>query len=318
MRIAITGGAGFIGSKLANLLRGQGHEIVVIDVEKPQQEEVEWHKVDIQNKEQLIEALNNVDAIYHLAAAHRDDIFPRSIYYDVNVTGTQNLVDAADHHKIKTIIFTGTVAVYGLDAGNSKETDTPSPFNEYGQSKLEAEEVLKRWATGTKDATLVLTRLVATFGPGNRGNVHTLIDQISKGRFLMIGSGKNAKSVAFIDNVVTFLATMLKAEKGIHLYNYADKPDMTMIDMVGTIRQGFGKKGSGIRVPYYAGLAGGYVFDVVSKVTGKTFPISVIRIRKFCANTIVCADKIHHTLDYKPRFTLEEGLKKTIQKDFSH
>lgn len=122
-------------------------------------------------------------------------------------------------------------------------------------------------------------RLVATFGPGNRGNIFTLMDQIARKRFFMIGNGENKKSVAYVGNVAAFLAECLKESRSMTLYNYADKPDLSMKDMVAEIRAGMGFPGLGPKLPYIAGVAGGAVFDVLASITGRKFPISRIRVK---------------------------------------
>ena len=309
MKIAITGGAGFIGSRLAALLAAQGHEIVVLDTQGA-------HPVDVTDRDAVMTALAGVDVIYHLAAEHRDDVSPVSKYYDVNVGGASTIVAAAEAHDIQTIIFTSSVAVYGLNAGESRESDPPAPFNDYGQSKLDSEKVFKEWAAADKKSrTLVTARLVATFGPGNRGNIYTLIEQIAQGRFVMIGSGKNRKSIACVENVAEFLVYCLEFGPGVHLYNYADKPDLRMHDMVRSIRQALGLSGMGPRAPYLVGLAGGAVFDLAARLTGRNFPISRVRVEKFCADTVVNADQAHEKFT-APK-SLEEGLQTMIDAEFS-
>lgn len=338
MKIALIGGSGFIGTQLAKQLLNQGHEIRILDLTPSATYPEHFHRADITDRQSLIDGLHDIDAIYHLAAAHRDDISPKSIYYDVNVTGTQNVVDAADHHGIKHIIFTSSVAVYALNAQDSKESDTPAPFNDYGASKLQAEGVLTKWYESHHStdhhatdqyATLTMIRLVATFGPGNKGNVFTLINQIKGGKFLMIGRGKNQKTIAYVENVAQFMAhllscphlakdeTKLSNSNRLAIFNYADKPDLTMIDMVKTIRKYFGMSPNFVKVPYAIGLMGGYCFDLLSALTGKKFPISAIRVQKFCANTIVNSDKMRKDTGFTPAYSLEEGLKAMIEADFT-
>src|SRR5690606_4778666 len=75
------------------------------------------------------------DVVVLLAAEHRDDVSPVSLYYDINVQGMQNTLKAMDANGIKRIVFTSSVAVYGLDKDNPNESSAIDPFNDYGQSK---------------------------------------------------------------------------------------------------------------------------------------------------------------------------------------
>ncbi|MGB0719425.1 MAG: NAD-dependent epimerase/dehydratase family protein, partial [Bdellovibrionales bacterium] len=114
MKIAITGGAGFIGTQLAGILKAQGHDVALLDLKPSDTYPEDSHIVDVCDRDALIRASEGVDAIYHLAAEHRDDVSPVQRYYDVNVGGGENVVAAARENGIKTIIFTSSVAVYPL------------------------------------------------------------------------------------------------------------------------------------------------------------------------------------------------------------
>ena len=209
MRIAITGGAGFIGTRLAALLKAKGHETVLIDLLDSATYPDDTVIADICDVVALINATKDCDAIYHLAAEHRDDVSPLSLYTDVNVGGGKNVIAAAKANDIKRIIFTSSVAVYPLEPESvergSSEAYTPAPFNPYGQSKLDSEKTFEAWADEDKKRSLFTLRLCATFGPGNRGNIFTLMNQIASGKFVMIGDGSNAKSIATVGNVAAFL-----------------------------------------------------------------------------------------------------------------
>lgn len=308
MKIAITGGNGFIGSRLTELLIEEGHQIVSIDTSGPT-------PVDILDRAALTNAVKGCDAIYHLAAAHRDDIFPRSVYYDVNAGGTKNVIDAANDAGITRIIFTSTFAVYGLNTGMPDEDSELQPFNDYGKSKLEAEQHLKLWAKGDPSRTLTIVRPVVVFGEGNRGNVHTYISQIVAGKFVMIGKGTNKKSMAYVGNVAAFLKHCLKEKPGFALYNYADKPDFDMNTLTDVVYRKLGRAKPSVRIPYPVGLAAGYGFDALARITRRTFPISAVRVQKFCADTTCAADRLK-TTGFVPRYTLAEGLERMIDADF--
>ncbi len=319
MKIAITGGAGFIGSTLAKALKEGGHELVLIDLVDSPLYPDDTIIADVTDAQSVLNATKGADVIYHLAAEHRDDVSPLSRYYDVNVGGGKNVIAAAKAHGIKRIIFTSSVAVYPLEPESiedgSSESYAPAPFNDYGQSKLDSEETFINWALEDAKNSLVTVRLCATFGPGNRGNIFTLMNQIAKGKFVMIGDGSNKKSIAYVENVAAFLKKALELGVGAHLYNYAEKPDLNMRDFVKHVREALGRKGLGPQLPYALGLAGGSVFDAAAKVTGIKFPISTIRVKKFCANTVVNAEKIKET-GFTPPHSLEEGIKVMIEAEF--
>ena len=308
MKIVITGGSGFIGTRLIQELEKDGHEIVIIDIahSKP---------IDVLHKDKMSVAIKGCDVIYHLAAAHRDDIFPRSIYYDVNGQGTANVLQAAEENNIKHIIFTSTVAVYGLNSGTPDETNDPAPFNDYGKSKLEAERHIEKWVEQDPTRKATIVRPVVVFGEHNRGNVHTLINQIPNGRFIMIGNGHNKKSMAYVGNVAAFLKHCLQNLEGLHLYNYADKPDFSTQELLQVIYRSLGKKKPSFALPYIIGLGAGYTFDILARITGKSLPISSVRVQKFCADTTVAAERCRQ-VGYTPKYSLAEGVELMIKNDF--
>lgn len=310
MKVAITGGSGFIGTRLIAELEKEGHDCVIIDI-------AHQVPVDILGQDKLNAACAGCDVIYHLAAAHRDDVFPRSIYYDINGNGTQNVVKAAKENNIKQIIFTSTIAVYGLNKKSPDEMTPPDPFNDYGKSKLEGEAHLQAWAAEDSSRIATIIRPVVVFGENNRGNVYTLIDQISRGRFFMIGDGENEKSMAYVGNVAAFLKHCLNDPAGVHIYNYADKPDFSTSELVEVIYQHLGIKRPVFSIPYPVGITAGYVFDVAARITKKQLPISSIRVKKFCADTTCQAEKCSQS-GFKPEYTLAEGVERMVNHDFSH
>lgn len=315
MKIAITGGSGFIGSVLMDRLSKSGHDVFWLDIRPSKAFPDRGSIVDVTDEEKLCKALEGVDIVYHLAAEHRDDVRPIQKYYDVNVGGARSLVNACENNHIKTIIFTSTVAIYGLEAKKSKEDDVPKPFNDYGKSKLESEIVFTQWVEKEKGNTLIMIRPVAIFGVENRGNIYNLIKSIARKRFIMIGNGHNKKSIAYVGNVSAFLEYVLNLKSGKHIYNYADKPDLSTRDLVDKARSSLGFKASTISLPYIFGILGGVIFDCLAKMTGRTFPISAIRVQKFCADTVVSADKIEET-NFKRPYSLEEGLAYMIKHEF--
>jgi nucleoside-diphosphate-sugar epimerase len=309
----VIGGSGFIGTPLTEALLACGHEVSILDKAPSARFNEVVTLADVRDVDAVRRAVAGVDAIYLLAAEHADNVRPASLYHDVNVGGAENTVHAATENGVRRIIFTSTVAVYGLGEGEKNEMTPPAPFNDYGRSKLAAEEVLMRWAAGAAERSLVVIRPTVVFGEGTRGNVYNLIRQISSRRFVMVGDGTNRKSMCYVGNLVPFLIDAVSAEPGVMVYNYADKPDLDVNALVAVICAELGGSSPPpLRIPYWLGLAGGYVADGLSLVARRTLPVSSVRVRKFCSNTRVGVNGAVAER-YRPPFTLEEGLRRMIR-----
>ena len=316
-RIALVGGAGFIGSRLAPRLEEAGAEVRTIDLPGVEAGKREVAVGDVRDSDALQQVFADCDCIVNLAAEHRDDVEPLSLYWDVNVDGARNVCDAARAQGINRIVFTSTVAVYGFTDGRTVDENTPfAPFNEYGKTKAEAERIFVEWqAEAPDERSLVIVRPTVVFGEDNRGNVYNLLKQVWSGRFVMIGDGKNRKSMAYVENVAAFLAHSMSFGAGVHVYNYVDKPDFDMNTLVSRTRQTMGvEANTRIRVPYGVGKAIGKGLDGVARVLGRSFPISAIRIEKFCANTVFETGIAES--GFVAPVPLEDGLDRTIRAEF--
>jgi GlcNAc-P-P-Und epimerase len=313
MKVLVTGGSGFIGARLVEELLAGRHEVRILDKVQSVRHAELCQVGDVRDPDVLQTAVKNVDLVYALAAEHQDNVRPTSLYYDVNVGGAEKLAAACLANGVSRIVFTSSVAVYGLNAGEPSEESVPRPFNHYGQSKLQAEEILRGWADRAPGAQLTIVRPAAIFGEGNRGNVYNLASQIMSGRFVMIGQGSNRKSMGYVGNVAAFLASLGEwAMPGTRTFNYADKPDLSMMELVDLVTTWMGKpSGSWRRLPYAVGMAGGVTFDLLSRLTGKTFRISSARIRKFCGETTVSIERLRD-VGFIPPYTLAEGMNRFL------
>lgn len=316
MNILITGGSGFIGTNLVTDLLKEGHNVTIYDKQKSKTYTDLCIVGDVRDREKLTRAIRGVDAVYHLAAEHHDDVQPVSLYYEVNVGGAENIVYALNKNKVNRLIFTSTVAVYGLNSGKVNENSPIRPFNGYGESKYKAEKIFSTWANSDNTNCLITVRPTAIFGEKNRGNVYNLLHQLSSGKFIMVGKGINRKSMGYVLNLTSFLVTLLEYSAGYFIYNYADKPDLCMNELINIFYTVVGKNHRiNLKIPYAIGLLGGYSYDILARITGKAYPISSIRIKKFCADTVILTDMLQKT-DFVPPFTLVEGLGRMIKSEF--
>lgn len=313
--VVILGGSGFIGTRLGGLLQDRGVPFRMGDIRSSEAFPEVWQRCDVRELEMLRPMVQGSQAIINLAAEHRDDVRPLSLYHEVNVDGAARVCEAAREAGVKQIIFTSSVAVYGFQPRPTDEQGPYEPFNEYGKTKLAAEAVYRAWAEEDSSRSLVMVRPTVVFGEGNRGNVYNLLRQISTGKFMMVGEGRNKKSMAYVGNIASFLAHCLTMGPGVHIYNYVDGPDMSTAALVEHVWQCLGRPGKPARMPKSVAMAAGYGLDVLARISGKRFPISAIRVRKFCESTQFRAERIAEA-GFQPPYTLAEGLARTIECEF--
>lgn len=315
MRVLVIGGSGFIGPHLIEALLERGHTVTNLDATPSARHPELTVLGDVRDRDRVVQAASGVDVIVNLAAAHRDDIRPLSLYDEINIGGAESVVAAAEAAGVSRILFTSTVALYGLDNENAAEDSEPRPFNDYGRTKLDAEQRLIAWANRDSARSLVIIRPSVVFGEGNRGNVYNLANQVASRRFLMIGDGSNRKSMSYVGNIAAFLADQVDATNGVTIMNYADKPDLSTREIITIIEDQLGRRSGSLRLPLPLGLAGGHALDLVARLTRRTFPISAVRVRKFVASTTVNTDRLRAS-GYRPRYSLEEALRRTVAAEF--
>ena len=320
MNVTMIGASGFVGTRLLGLLKesGENYQLKNIDLQPSHFFNDLTIIGDVRNQEQMDKELAGSDIVILLAAQHRDDVSPISLYYDTNVEGMEKTLKAMEKNGVKRIIFFSSVAVYGLNKKNPDEDHPKDPFNHYGKSKWQAEQVLQEWHKTHPDWNVNIIRPTVIFGERNRGNVYNLLKQISSGKFLMVGNGNNKKSMAYVGNIVAFVKYMIdKCTTGYNVFNYIDKPDFTTNDLVNHVEKVLGKHIPSTHFPYWLGMFGGYCFDLLAFITRKKLTISSVRVKKFCATTEFNATKVQKT-GFKPPYTLGEGLARTLEFEFIH
>ncbi|MBC3864190.1 NAD-dependent epimerase/dehydratase family protein [Undibacterium jejuense] len=315
-QFAVIGGSGFVGSRLSKRLAENGDQFCILDKVQSSSFPDVTKITDVRDVESLKKNIPESSIIFNLAAEHRDDVTPISLYDDVNVGGAKNICDAARLKGVDKIIFTSTVAVYGFAPIGTDESGVIAPFNDYGRTKYEAEKIFVAWQQEQPEKrTLIIIRPTVIFGEKNRGNVYNLLKQISSGRFLMVGDGENRKSMAYVENISAFLHYVTNFKPGIHTYNYVDKPDFTMNHLVMTVNRMLGRKGKiKFRVPFSLGFAAGKIFDLLAWLTNKKFAVSSIRVKKFCSNSVY--NTAVSESGFVPPVSMVSALEGTVKYEF--
>lgn len=312
-KVTVIGGSGFVGTHLCEGLVKNGIEFEIIDIKPSKKFPLQYKFGDVRKISSIQEVITG-DIIVLLAAIHTDNVNDKNEYYQTNVIGAKNVAEVCKHKDIRHILFTSSVAVYGYPRAPTDELGRIDPQNEYGRTKWSAEEELRQWRTEAA-GKLTIVRPTVIFGPGNRGNVYNLFSQIASGRFLMVGHGKNRKSMAYIKNVSAFLISQLQTTSDYALVNYADGPDMTMNELVSLVRgKVLRRRKVGLRIPFALALPIALIGEKVVKLLGLTTPFSAQRVKKFCSNTQFVSRRAF--LTFEPEYSLSDAINETIESEF--
>jgi len=315
MRVLITGGAGFIGTYFAERLLAAGNTVASLDMVPSDVAGVDSHLGDVRDPDRMRAALEGVDRVIHLAAAHHDFGITDATYFDVNEGGSKVLCDAMSEAGIDRCCFYSSVAVYGDSPPPRTEETPPKPLNAYGASKLAGEQVFRAWSDENPARQALIIRPTVVFGPQNFANMYALIRQIAKRRFLQIGAGTNIKSLAYVENIVAATLHLWDRSQSerFEVYNYVDKPDLTSRSISDTIYRALGRNTPGLSVPLGLGLLLALPFDLVIGLTGANLPVSSARIKKLAATeTRFEADRIA-AQGFTPPVALADGLSRMVE-----
>ncbi|MEO7326417.1 MAG: NAD(P)-dependent oxidoreductase [Dokdonella sp.] len=312
MKLVVLGGSGFIGSRLVDQLLRQGHDVRNIDIAPSAMHADRTTRADVRDASAMREVLTRCEAVINLAAAHGDDVQPVSLYDEVNRVGAQNIVRAARENGVPRIVFVSSAAVYSPGQALADESSALLPATPYGCSKASAEAVYVEWANADLARhSLTMLRPCVVFGEGGRGNVHRLIEQIRRQRFVMIGRGSHRKSIAYVGNLVDFLCTQIDNPCGVHVCNYADQPDLTTRELVDMIRRLLPQGAlDRVRVPYALALAAGYLLDAVALTRGRP-AVARTRITKFCSDTRLATTTLART-GFRAHTSHSEALARAV------
>ena len=235
MKVAVTGAQGMIGSALAKALREKGHKVA----------ECTHRNCDVLDTEQVRKALKGFDAVVHCAAELNEDA---KDLYEVNVRGTENVLEACAQNGISQFIFLSTVGVFGLLPGMKDENTEQRPETEYERSKLEGEKRVLSYQE-VFHITIIRPAIVL----GNNRYWRQIIRMVGAG-FPLIGSGKNRWQTICLEDLASAIAFCIGREECYgEIFIAAEKEPMTLGEIVERIRKETGKNAPVKNIPLWLG-----------------------------------------------------------------
>ena len=324
MNYIITGGTGFIGTHLTNLLNEVHPEAKVwnLDIVKPGTPNpvVKNYKPAVKDGETLSSTYvecdvrkpigelpfipTSEDVIFNFAAVHRTPGHEDIEYFETNIRGAEHVCAFAEKYGIKKIVFTSSIAPYGAAEELKTEETLPTPNTAYGISKLVAEKIHIGWQKGGADRQLLIVRPGVVFGKGENGNFSRLYKSIKDHMFAYPGRKDTIKACVYVKELVRFILWNVEEQKdSFNIYNCTFEPAYSIEEIVKAM-----KKVTGLTqwVPYIPNAVI-MPLAVCAKMVGSPMGICPARVKKLQVSTNICGKKMADS-GYQFKYTFEEAI----------
>jgi nucleoside-diphosphate-sugar epimerase len=319
MKILVTGGTGFTGSHLTSRLIQKGHNLVVLDnqrglfFDKLKNEGAEILIGSVADRALVKTAAKDCSLVYHVAAAFRRVNLARKVYWDVNVEGTRNVLEAARHWGAEKVVYCSTCGVHGDVKGGSASEDSPiAPEDYYQLTKYEGEKVVAEYVkSGMKVVTL---RPTAIYGPGDPERFLMLFKMVASGRFFMFGNGEVHYHPLYIDNLIDAFELAASSDRNSgEGYLIGDEKYCTLNELVSGIAEVLGVRLRIRHLPFWPLWTAALACEVACKPFPVDPPLFRRRVDWFRQNRAFSIDRAKRELGYQPKVDLRTGLKRTAE-----
>ncbi len=317
-KVFVTGATGFTGGHLCRILVDKGYSVGALVRKSSKTNELEKLGVktvvgDLANLNSLNGALEDIDTVFHVAAAFRQEGISKEQFWKVNVDGTRALLEFANQSKVKRFVHCSTVGVQGeIKNPPAKESDPYQPGDHYQESKMEGEKLaLKFFEERGLDGVVV--RPVGIFGPGDLRFLK-LFKFINNGKFRMIGKGDVLYHLTFVEDLVQgiILAGQKKEASG-NIYTVGGEEFMTLKKLVALIAETLNKPVPKKSIPLKPVYIAAVMCETICRPLGIEPPLYRRRLDFFTKDRAFDISKAKKELGYKPQVPLKQGLKITAK-----
>ena len=277
----ITGGSGFIGSRLAIKSREMGYFVKVLTqvntaAEEENLDEMRSHGIEVfvgavTDKDIAERAVKDADVVFHLAAAQHEANVPDEYFRNINVEGTRTVIEACIREGVGRFVYGGTIGVYGSALDGEIDEESPQrPENIYGVTKAEAEKLVAEYAD---KMPVSIVRISETYGPGDR-RLLKLFKAIDSGMFFMIGPGENKHQLIYVDDLIDGLYLAATTGNAVNeTFVLAGREVLTTNEMANSIAKAVGKSVRKLRAPLWVFMLAATILETVLKPLGIQPPL---------------------------------------------
>ena len=317
MKVLVTGGMGFTGSALCLRLAEQGHEVVALDNkggifdDELRERDVSLHLGSVTDEKLVNQLAEGCAQIHHLAAAFRLVNLGKKAYWDVNVGGTENVLEAARLAGGARVVNCSTCGVHGNVENPPAGEDAPiAPADYYQYTKWEGEKIaMSRVEAGQWVTTL---RPAAIYGPGDPERFLMIFRRVAKGRFVFLGNGSTTYHPLYIDNLVdAFMRAAEVDEANGRSYLIADEEYVPIRDLVERTARALDQECQMVFLPFWPAYAVAAAVELVYKPLPAEPPIFRRRLDWFRQNRAFQIERAKNELGWTPRVGLDQGLRET-------
>lgn len=321
MRAFVTGGTGFIGSRVVQKLRGRGDDVIAL-VRTPSKatgllgQGVELVEGDLSSDDAIKHGVEGADAVFHIGAVYKVGIpkKERPPMWDANVEGTRRILDAAQSSGVGKIVYVSTGNVFGDTKGQVVDETYQRNLNEgflsyYDETKYRSHELVKeRIAAG---APIVIVQPGVVYGPGDHSEIGNMIDQMRSGKLKMKMFPDSRFNFVFVDDVADGI--VLAYDKGRVGESYLIGGEVaSMDDLFTKVSERLGKKPPRMTLPPAMAKASAPMGPVIGPLMG--FPPNMSELVKTSDVTITFRDdKARSELGYSGR-NFDAGLDATVSR----
>ena len=316
MKVMVTGANGFTGSYLVKKLLARGYEVTGLVRKNSNFNMIENLPIKLIYKDiakdSLDGLLDDIDIVYHVAAAFRAENVPRQYFWDVNVEGTRKLLVEAKRANVKRFVHTSTVGVQGkIKNPPAKEEYPYNPGDYYQESKMDGEKLaLNFFKSENLQGTVV--RPVGIYGPGDTRFLK-LFKFINNGSFRMIGNGQVLYHITYVEDLVEGIALAGEKDEAVgEIITIGGEGFLTLEKLVEKIGNALDKPViHKMKIPFWPIWTAGLICEIVCKPFQITPPIYRRRVDFFIKDRAFDISKAKSLLGFKPKVTPDEGLKIT-------
>jgi len=312
MKVLVTGSEGFVGKELVANLIAAGHEIDGIDRAKAVNPSYKLHRIDLKNEILLDPA--SYDVVVHCAAAKGDWDISDEEFYEDNVIATENLLNYVRKCDVKKIIHFSTVAIYSRDVTDGSESTKIEPDSVYGQTKLDSEILIRKYAEESGIPTVVL-RPSVIYGRDNYANMFNLIQQLNRSlpfQINPVGITKSHVSVRNVVDVVLRFSDPSYSVNGLEIYNLTERPYYDLNNMIRIICDELGVKPPRVNLPIWLVAIPFGILEFFGKLLKKDTGFTLDRLRKFSSSTHYTSEKLWSQTG-KQKYSSESELRDMVK-----